>query len=274
MSSGYDISPVAAGFVSCLFPLLFSGTLYIWPGAFKLTDEERNTPVRIKQRWISVAITCVCSFLICLYLYQPFPSYLAVLEDIGFRLNLVEQLVYSLTSLLSILILFFGPLYAEATRKDQTKPFQHYIDIWEDIKKGDLQTWRNVIIGPVAEEFVFRGCMCSLLLGAGWTPLATIVGSPLLFGLAHFHHLAIKHPAEVVFQFAYTTLFGWIAAYYFVRTRYVLGAVLAHMFCNATGLPDLSLIGRAPRPSLIIVTYVLGLVAFFFTAPILTSPLF
>ena len=42
---------------------------------------------------------------------------------------------------------------------------------------------------------------------------------------------------RTLFQFAYTTLFGWYANFVFVRTGSLPAVVLAHAFCNWMGLP-------------------------------------
>lgn len=50
--------------ISCsLFPIIFVGSLYIWKQDSKL---DRNHPKVIKQRFISVLITCILS---TIYLY-------------------------------------------------------------------------------------------------------------------------------------------------------------------------------------------------------------
>lgn len=41
----------------------------------------------------------------------------------------------------------------------------------------------------------------------------------------------------VVFQLAYTTLFGWFAAYLFIRTNSAYATCFSHIFCNFMGLP-------------------------------------
>jgi prenyl protein peptidase len=71
---------------------------------------------------------------------------------------------------------------------------------------------------------------------------------PLYFGISHLHHLIefrITHPntaipillIRLLFQFAYTTLFGWFAQFVFLRTGNVWACVVAHGFCNFMGLP-------------------------------------
>ncbi len=72
--------------------------------------------------------------------------------------------------------------------------------------------------------------------------------TPLYFGIAHVHHLyefRITHPKvpafvavlRSVFQFTYTSLFGFFAAFVFIRTGNVYSCILAHTFCNWMGLP-------------------------------------
>lgn len=72
--------------------------------------------------------------------------------------------------------------------------------------------------------------------------------TPLYFGIAHVHHLyefRLTHPktpmllvvARSLFQFTYTSLFGFFAAFVFLRTGNVLSLILAHSFCNWMGLP-------------------------------------
>lgn len=75
-----------------------------------------------------------------------------------------------------------------------------------------------------------------------------ILVTPLYFGIAHIHHFyefRLTHPhasivgsvVRVLFQFTYTTVFGWFEAYVFVRTGSLLAVILAHSFCNWLGLP-------------------------------------
>jgi membrane protease YdiL (CAAX protease family) len=45
---------------------------------------------------------------------------------------------------------------------------------------------------------------------------------------------ARSYPAA--FQLTYTTLFGWFAAYLFLRTRSVLPPLAAHVYCNIMGI--------------------------------------
>lgn len=76
----------------------------------------------------------------------------------------------------------------------------------------------------------------------------TVFLSPVLFGLAHFHHFyefRLSYPgvpifaalARSVFQLGFTTVFGAYATFVYIRTGSLLAVCLVHAFCNAMGLP-------------------------------------
>lgn len=76
----------------------------------------------------------------------------------------------------------------------------------------------------------------------------TIFLSPVIFGLAHFHHFwefRITHPHVPVatgllrslLQFSYTSLFGAYATFVFLRTGSLLAIFAVHAFCNCMGFP-------------------------------------
>ena len=111
-----------------------------------------------------------------------------------------------------------------------------------------LVKWRNYVVAPATEEFAFRACVApsSLVTGAA-TLRGAVFASPLLFGLAHIHHFAELRRRSgsasaaalgVAAQFTYTVVFGWFAAFAFLRTGHLAGPVAAHAFCNVMGLPD------------------------------------
>ncbi len=128
-------------------------------------------------------------------------------------------------------------------------------------KEGVWDSWtgyRNLFIAPLSEELVFRALTIPLFLFTKMSPTRIVFFTPLVFGLAHVHHLfAFVHartpadqrlpPSQVVihgllmstFQFAYTSLFGFFAAFVFLRTGNFWAIVVAHSFCNHMGVPRL-----------------------------------
>lgn len=104
--------------------------------------------------------------------------------------------------------------------------------------------------GPITEEIIFRSLITPLHLLSRLSPAKTIFLTPLYFGIAHIHHYyeyKLTNPREAtlpallrsLFQFAYTTLFGWYATFVFIRTGSLAAVVIAHSFCNWCGLPRL-----------------------------------
>lgn len=160
--------------------------------------------------------------------------------------------------------------------KPVISPFFHPAD--------ESQRWsqiRNLLVAPLAEEIVFRGCMISPLLSSGLKSPAASFIAPLFFGTAHFHHayLKVKQGNRIslvvlatVFQFTYTTLFGAYAAYAFIRTGSILVIFLSHSFCNCMGLPDLGFLQSRgsrlspiyPYRSVIMTAYLMGVLAFIY----------
>ena len=125
--------------------------------------------------------------------------------------------------------------------------------------------------GPFTEEAVFRSLIIPLHLlclppsvlsptspkspqphpdpATFQTPYVRLIFlTPLYFGIAHIHHFyeyRLTHPhsplipslVRSLFQFTYTSVFGWYAAFLFLRTGSLWSCVIAHAWCNAMGLP-------------------------------------
>ena len=103
-----------------------------------------------------------------------------------------------------------------------------------------------------------------------WAELVFL--SPVLFGLAHLHHMVelyrqgrgsfVEIVASTAFQFMYTTLFGWYAAWLFVKTHCFWAPAVAHMFCNWMGFPDVEVLVSHPKAVLLRTLYATGVVIF------------
>jgi prenyl protein peptidase len=133
----------------------------------------------------------------------------------------------------------------------QTFYMLHIEPIVLSFSDGDSsQRWsqiRDLLVAPLTEEVIFRGCMVYPLLLSGLTPLHTSLVAPLFFGTAHFHHALLKYKQGMpirnvamltTFQFAYTLLFGAYATVAFIQTGSIPAITLSHSFCNLMGLPD------------------------------------
>ena len=82
-----------------------------------------------------------------------------------------------------------------------------------------------VIIGPIAEELIFRGLIYDRLRHYVSFPLAVIISS-LMFGIYHGNMI----------QFIYSTLMGCLLAVYYEKSGGLLVCVLAHMAMNASAV--------------------------------------
>ena len=138
--------------------------------------------------------------------------------------------------------------------------------------------------GPLTEEWVFRSCMCPLLLQAGYSHGTIIFCSPIFFGAAHLHHI-IQHLHkqgqelknayfQVLFQLFYTSVFGSYSAFLFLRTGHFISPFIAHSFCNYMGFPRFHVLTDHPYQKLLWSSFVVGLVLFFVLLFPLTDPLY
>ena len=173
--------------------------------------------------------------------------------------------------LVTTIMLFLGPLVQEIS----SEPEQWYpSSLWQSLRHNvhSLIWWRNFVVAPIAEEWVFRACMIPLLSAAGFQFKSLVFLPPLLFGLAHTHHVVsvmrerqvplLKAILVVLFQVFYTTVFGAMAAYYFLLSQCIYGAILAHAFCNMMGFPDFQGAWEAPNKRTVVLAYLAGIVIY------------
>eukprot|EP00118_Oscarella_pearsei_P009966 m.58936 g.58936 ORF g.58936 m.58936 type:complete len:284 (+) comp34846_c0_seq8:25-876(+) len=263
---------LTASLLLCLsLAVLFVGSLYLWPSPF-----PRDHPNTIKKRCASVLISSIASILVLWTCSSSSSSSgkqgLPLYRWLGFKSQgLTVALVYPLAL---TMILFLGPLSMIVADKD----------FYVDSSPRSFVWWRNFVIAPLSEEFVFRACMLPLLLphlGSVWSVLIC----PLFFGVAHLHHVREQLiqrrdlPASTVwlngvFQLCYTSVFGAYSAWLFIRTGHLIAPVICHAFCNFMGFPDFGRIYELPRKqgALLSVAYVAGAIGFIALLNPLTSP--
>lgn len=235
---------------------------------------DRNDPRVVKERFFRVGMACVLSPPVALMatavpggrdascvasaIDAPLAQWFGLWAP-----SIGSLLLASILPLLLTMVLFLGPLVMAHLDDDAEATL-----VWSPRRLIDslseLQTLRNLVVGPITEEWVFRACMCPLLFGAGLGDAANVFTSGALFGLAHVHHVfdADHSWMVVAVQFTYTTLFGAYSSYLFLRTGLVIGPVLAHAFCNSQGLPNFGGIRHHPQSRLVGGAFVTGLVGF------------
>ncbi|CAZ81444.1 unnamed protein product [Tuber melanosporum] len=241
-----EFTPFLANLFSVIYTSSYVGILYLSHLTRPQPGLARDTPSVIRARIRAVTVVtavALANSAPITYFYSPHKTYL----DIATFLGLYVKLPLTLDILRCFLLtgtLFLGPLVRRLW-------FDHG---WRELQ-GDVDKmfttwigWRNYVAGPFTEEIVFRACVVPLHLLAGRSPGTIVFITPLFFGIAHIHHayeFYINNPNRIfvmivrsLFQFTYTTLFGWFATFVFLRTGSVWASIIVHSFCNFMGLPD------------------------------------
>ena len=261
-------APYAAVLGSLSLTIMYVGCLYVCAGHQRRNGRhapDRDDPSVILERFARVGVaSALAPCLVLAAAALPGGSDInglcaaqpaSLLRWFGLQpLDVPTLLLATAAPLVLTMILFIGPLF-EAWQDGELSHLSAMGD-------GNLQTIRNLLIGPLTEEWVFRACMCPLLHGAGFSDAACVWTSGVIFGLAHVHHVFDADAAwiQVAVQFTYTTLFGAYSSYLFLRTGLLYGPLLAHSFCNGMGLPNF---GRAIREKYPLgLAFVIGLGSF------------
>ncbi|KAI0194377.1 CaaX-protease [Xylaria flabelliformis] len=241
------ISTASAAALLVIYTLFYVVPFYLSSTTRPSRTLSRDAPSVIRARVTSVSLTCIVCSLITLVILtsQGRATYGEALHSMGYwPLGLAE----TGRSLLLTAILFSGPLFETLIvdggwrRWFSLQPVSGLFSEWI--------TWRNIVAGPFTEEVLFRSASVPLMLIAQTSMTRTIFLSPVIFGLAHFHHFyefRVTHPHEPVvtgllrslLQFSYTSLFGAYATFLFLRTGSLLAIFIVHAFCNIMGLPRL-----------------------------------
>eukprot|EP00966_Prymnesium_polylepis_P307130 7097320-Prymnesium_polylepis.1 len=260
----------------------FVGCLYIATEATSPGGRvpDRNDPKVIKQRFVRVAIASVIAPFVMVF-YSSLPGggggggeCLSLPLVRAFGLWSASFYRAALAPLALTMWLFLGPLLTMWLDRDR------YTPLWTQLKRqvqgehARLQLTRNLVVGPLAEEWVFRACMCPMLHAAGLSDGTSVFVAAVTFGASHIHHRFDGGMPwlAVAFQFTYTSLFGAYSAYLFLRTGLVIGPLLAHAFCNSMGVPDFGGIASHPQSTLVAAVYVLGLGGFIALVTVRAAP--
>ncbi|KAJ6462663.1 hypothetical protein C8R47DRAFT_1058088 [Mycena vitilis] len=291
----HPLSMLSSHIFAFLFSCSYVGSLYVVKNArlrFSAKPERfdarrpvqpgsRDDPAVIRARLTAATLATLlnCGIVYALVARSTLPSFTGSLP-LSLKILGIRWPDNLILSCLQTPLLFLGPLYGSylaGTLPGQARFSldQHFFDtFW---------TWvgfRNYVWGPLTEEVVFRACVLSVYAMGGATRWKMIVFAPLVFGLAHVHHAwdtynrlgrnqnAFKRAAmATLFQTAYTTLFGAHTSYLFLRTSSLLAPLVAHVFCNIMGFPQMqSEMQRFPAQRRnIIAAYILGVLLFFLT---------
>ncbi|MCJ1449150.1 MAG: hypothetical protein MMC23_009669 [Stictis urceolatum] len=232
-------------FVSVSFTLAYVLPFYFSPTTRPSPTLSRDSPAVIRTRVRLVGTCCaICAHTTTLILrHYCSHTFSSALRQMGL---FPPPILGTLLPLVLTAILFLGPLFERGivlgglTTWLRGKELLRTLESWPG--------YRNFIAGPATEELLFRGTLVPLFLHSPLSTTQVVLLAPLPFGLAHVHHayeFRLTHPtapmvlviAQSLFQFVYTTLFGWFAALVLVRTGSLWACVLCHAFANWMGLP-------------------------------------
>lgn len=252
----------------------FVASLYVWKESATL---DRDHPLQVKRRLISIGIFTALSHPV-LFMFDKGGSVGAPFHRwIGCS---IEGSVWAMfLPLLLTMLLFLGPLvdYGLAIK----------FDVFEVVEAAKLSFnnrllfMRTYVVAPLCEEAIYRVLFCTVLIAGGWSYTSAGLLSPVLFGVAHLHHLtnlvrirgySVQQGAMLVaFQLFYTTVFGLYASFLFIRTGHLLACFIPHAFCNIMGFPSMEWV-NGPNKVLVGSMYLVGIVLFSYCLYPLTEP--
>jgi prenyl protein peptidase len=222
------------------FTLLYVLPFYLSPATRPSPTLNRDAPSVIRARIQAVTLACLVASISTLTLIVHTTRHSPVES-----LHLLGWYPIHLSSIFGPLALtttlFTGPLFERL--------FIERID--PSTTSATLLSWigyRNFVAGPITEEVLFRSVLVPIHLLAKVSPTTTTFITPLYFGIAHIHHFyefSLTHPhtpllpilLRSIFQFTYTTLFGWFAAFVYIRSGSLYTVIIIHTFCNWIGFP-------------------------------------
>lgn len=82
------------------------------------------------------------------------------------------------------------------------------------------------VIGPIAEEYLFREAIQGGMLRYGARPWVACVVSALIFGIVH------GNPAQILFAF----IIGLVFAIVYMHTRSIIPVIICHIINNSTSV--------------------------------------
>ncbi|OJJ43744.1 hypothetical protein ASPZODRAFT_862275 [Penicilliopsis zonata CBS 506.65] len=241
------ISEQSAALLSIALTVFYVAPFYLSPSTRPSPTLSRDAPSVIRARVRMVTLSCVISML--------FVSWLIVK---GNNTSLSEALkllgvwpigIFDIAqSFLLTAVLFTGPLFERGIAEGEWREWIRGGRISESL--SGWIGWRNYVAGPVTEEAIFRAAIIPLHLLAQVSPGRIVFIAPLYFGIAHVHHFyefrlthadtsVLASLLRSIFQFGYTTVFGWYATFLYLRTGSLWAVILVHSFCNWCGLPRL-----------------------------------
>jgi prenyl protein peptidase len=234
-------SKAEALLLSLTLPVLYVLPFYCYP---KLAKAPRNDLCTVAFRCAAV---CVSSILCVAIVHFQVGKQrdCALWEWLGLFPSM-SSLLLSVVMLLCMYVPSLLDLLAKNTKLPYTSTATHIC-------------LRDLVLAPLFEEVVYRGCHCYLLLSAGFSHVTVSLVAPLFFGVSHLHHLyeavAVRRvplataTMQLLGQFSYTSVFGFLACLLFMHKGSLAGPLLLHSGCNLLRLPTASKALKSQMPA-------------------------
>ncbi|KAJ4749316.1 CAAX prenyl protease 2 [Rhynchospora pubera] len=268
-----SISKSAAVLACGAMAVFYVAVLYAPTGLLRMSTPVSRDHYFIR-RFVCAALSTALSVAATFYLLTlgELQGLSAMLRVFGLRTDHLCQSVLIPLSLTSLIYLgsFFCKLHAHNISHNGLIPSVKQLPQGLARCARNVMAWRNYFVAPITEEVVFRACMIPLLLCAGFSTTLIIFLCPMFFSLAHLNHFielyyqgrhSFSRALLVVgFQLCYTVVFGWYAAFLFIRTGTLIAPIVAHIFCNYMGLPTFH---ASHMRGLETIAFLAGVVGFF-----------
>ncbi|KIW29032.1 uncharacterized protein PV07_04881 [Cladophialophora immunda] len=250
------ISSTTAAILSVACTLIYVVPFYLSSSTRPSPTLNRDAPSVIRARIRTVTLACVIGSAGTLYLLIATAK--LSLTDALHMLGCWPVRPWDLfRSFTLTFLLYVGPLFEKIFVEGEFDDLRHRGVAAISESLSSWQGYRNYVAGPITEEVVFRSVLIPIHLLAKISPGKIVFLTPLYFGIAHIHHFYefhLTHPhvslvpvfLRSLLQFTYTTLFGWFAAFIYIRTSSLYACIIIHSFCNWVGLPRFW--GRVRRP--------------------------
>ncbi|ULT92314.1 hypothetical protein L5515_009631 [Caenorhabditis briggsae] len=232
------------GLVSAIMPISY----VVLVNCFDYGGNDRNDPKSIRKRWKGALVSNIISIVATAYFLQDYTP--SPFREMGFRWDeMAKAISFPFILMNGFYLGQFVMMYIDRT-------LWHYFDYYE--WKMCFRSWawrRDIIVGPITEELVFRACSTTLMYHV-YGYKFTLFWNPVPFAASHFHHIwddqrkgySLAHSIlQRGFQFVYTYIFGCFATYLQLQTKHAMVPIIAHTICNAQGLPMWLEIANYPK---------------------------
>jgi hypothetical protein len=196
-----DVSPQGALFYCSVLATFFVLAVYIWKpiydppsfgkleprkqtlnrdrteGRLKRENTQKQQEFEIKMRCQSVGTLCFLAMLYFILVadHSRRPD-VSIAAWFGLKIDL-QVILFTLKALMLNSVLFAGEILQLATGMTRV----HH--------KPGIETFKNLVVAPLFEEFIYRVCMINLMVESqSLDEVRSVLVLPLFFAASHLHH--------------------------------------------------------------------------------------